>query len=73
MLATIFAQNHPIWTTWGIGELAIAVVVVCAILGILFVALRKFGVAIPDWVWHVIGIVFCALICIAAIRFIMGL
>lgn len=58
---------------WTIGELAIAIVVIAALVALVCVALRKFEVKIPDWVVQVFWIVIVALVVIAAIRFVMTL
>lgn len=58
---------------WSVGELLIAVVVVGACLGLVYVALRQFGVAIPGWVMQVLWIVAVAVVVIFAIRFILSL
>lgn len=67
----LLAQH--VWSSWGIGEIVIAIIVVAAILGILFVALKEFGIVIPPWVWRIIAIVFCAALCILAVRFLLSL
>jgi hypothetical protein len=35
---------------WGIGEIAIMIVVIAAVVALVYVALNQFGVAIPPWV-----------------------
>lgn len=57
----------------GIVGLAIWLVIVAAIVGIVFVACKAMGVAIPGWVVQVFWIVVVAVVCIAAIRFVAGL
>jgi len=57
--------------TWGIGEFAIALVVVCAIVAVAYVALNYFGITIPDWVVRIFWILVVAFVCIAAIRLLM--
>lgn len=66
----MFAQ---VWRTWSISELAIAIVIIAAIVGLVYVALRQFGVAIPAWVVQVFWIVAVAIVVILAIRFVAGL
>lgn len=60
---------------WGytFGEVAIALVVIAAILGILFYALHEFGVAVPPFFVKCLWIVLVAVIAILAIRFLMSL
>lgn len=67
MLAQVALRNLSI------GEMAIAIVIVAAIVALVYVALRKFGVAIPDWVIQCFWICVVALVVILCIRFVMGL
>lgn len=69
-MLTLLAQN---FSTWGIGQWAIAIVVVAAIAAIVFLALRKFGVTIPDWIVQIFWILVVAVACVGAIKFLMGL
>ncbi len=59
--------------SWGIGEILIAIIVIGACCGIVWVALNAFGVAIPPWVVRIFWIVVVAVVAIAAIRFILTL
>ena len=67
MLAQIIVRQ------WSVGDLAILVVVIAAIVALVYVALNKFGVAIPGWVQQVFWILVVAIVIIAAIRFVMSL
>lgn len=58
---------------FSIGELAIAVVIIAAVVALVYVALRQFGVAIPGWVQQVFWILIVAVVVIAAIRLVMRL
>ena len=58
---------------YSIVQLAIIVVVIAAIVALVYIALRKFGVAIPDWVVQVFWVCIVALVIIAAIKFVAGL
>lgn len=58
---------------WSFGEMAIAVVIIAAVVALVYVALSKFGVAIPGWVVQVFWICIVAVVVIAAIRFVMTL
>jgi hypothetical protein len=53
-------------------SLAIWVIIIAAVIAIVFVALRKFGIAIPEWVVQVFWIVVVAIVCIVAIKFLVG-
>ena len=41
---------------WGIGQIAIAVIIVLAIIGIVIVATRVMKVPVPQWVWQIVGV-----------------
>ena len=75
MLAILFAQQTNFWNfrTWGFTELAIAVVVIAAIAGLVFVALREFKVPIPQWFINCILIVVVAAVVIFCIRMVASL
>ena len=54
-------------------DLLIAVVILAACIGITYVALRVFGITIPEWVIKIFWIVVAAIVAIAAIRFVASL
>jgi hypothetical protein len=53
-------------------SLAIWIIIVAAVAAIVFVALRTMGVAIPGWVVQIFWIVVVAIVCILAIKFLVG-
>jgi len=54
-------------------QLAILIVVIAAVVGIVFVALRQFGIQIPQFVITIFWIVVCAVVAIIAIKFVAEL
>lgn len=56
----------------GIAGLAIWIIIVAAIAAIVFVACKAMGVAIPAWVIQVFWILVIAVVCILAIKFLVG-
>jgi hypothetical protein len=56
---------------WSIGEIAIAIVIIAAVVALVYVALNQFGVAIPPWVVRVFWIVVVCFVVIFAIRLVM--
>lgn len=58
---------------WGIGEIAVAVVLVLAIVACVVAYCRHAGVAIPPLLVNIFWIVVGAVIVIAAIRFLMSM
>ncbi len=58
---------------WTFGEIIIALIIIAACLGILFVVTRAMGVAIPGWVIQIGWILVAAVLGILAIRFLLSL
>lgn len=68
----LFAQSF--WSRpWSFVDFLIAIVVVAACIGIVFVVLRVFGVSIPQWVVQIFWICVAAVVAIMAIRFVASL
>jgi hypothetical protein len=59
--------------SWSITELCIVIVMIAAVIALMFVALNKFGVAIPDWVKQCFWIVVVAFMVIFAIRLVASM
>lgn len=66
----LFAQAAR---AWGVGELVIAFIVVVGILAVGWIAARAVGFPVPQWVWQVVGVVIVVVVCVLAVRFLMGL
>lgn len=60
-------------TAWGIGDLAIMIVIVAAVVALVYVGLRQFDVSIPQWVIQIFWIVVVAFCVIFAIRLVMSM
>ena len=54
-------------------QIAIAIVIIAAIVALVTIALRQFGVAIPPWVIQVFWVIVVTIVIILAIRFISSL
>ncbi len=61
------------WANLGIVEILILIVIIAACVGIMFIALRVFGVTIPPWAIQIFWICVCAVVAILAIRFVASL
>ncbi len=74
-MGTIFAQvvQGGGWRAWGLVDWLIAVIIVCAVVAIVYIALRQFGIEIPAWFKQVLLILVVAIVCILAIRFLVSL
>ncbi len=72
---TLFAQHVVVQGggSWGIGDIVIAIVIIAAVVGVMYVALQQFGVTIPPFIVKIFWIVVAAIIAIVAIRFILTL
>lgn len=70
----LLAQVRPVfWAGWGFTEILIAIIVIAAAVAIMYVALRQFGIQIPQWVIQIFWIVVVAFVAIVAIRIVMSL
>lgn len=58
---------------WTFGKVIIAIIISAACVGILYVALGVFGVAIPAWVVTIFWIVVVAMVAIIAVKFLLKL
>ena len=58
---------------YSFGQLIIALIVICAILGVVFCLIRYFQIPVPQVVWQILGIVLVAALGIVAIRFLLSL
>ncbi len=58
---------------WSVGELAIAIIIVAAVVAVVYVALSQFGVSIPPFIVRIFWILVCAVVCIVAVRFLLSL
>lgn len=58
---------------WSILAILIAIVVIAAGVAIVYVALRKFGVTIPDWVVQIFWILVVAVVAILALKFLWSM
>lgn len=61
------------YSTWTFVDIMVAIVIVAACIGIMYVALRVFGVTIPPWVIQIFWICVVAVVAILAIRFVASL
>ncbi len=73
MIPAIFALSRGGVAAWDIGDWAIFIIIIAALIAVVIVVLRVFGYTIPQWVWAIIAICIAALIGVAAVRFLMGL
>jgi hypothetical protein len=58
---------------WSIQQAAIAIVVIAAVVALVYVALRQFGVAIPEWVQRCFWIVVVCLVVIFCIKLVFSM
>jgi hypothetical protein len=69
----ILAQGGRFMAGWGLVDIIIAIIIIAAAIGIMYVALRVFGVAIPPWVVQIFWIVVVAFVAIFAIRLLFSM
>ncbi len=58
---------------WSLEQIAIAIVIIAAVVALVYVALRQFGVSIPDWVQRCFWIVVVCIVVIFCIKLVMSL
>jgi hypothetical protein len=58
---------------YSLGQIAIAIVIIAAVVALVYVALRQFGIQIPAWVQQVFWIVVVAFVVIVAIKFVLSM
>lgn len=71
MFADVAVRQGPFWG-WSFGEIAIAIVIVAAVIALVWIALKQFGVGIPAWVQQVFWVIVVALVVIIAIRLVLS-
>lgn len=64
---------RPVFGSWGIGEVLVALIVIAAVVAIFLIAVRTMGIAIPQWVIQILWVVGVAMLAIIAIRFLLSL
>ena len=57
---------------YSLPQLAIRLIIACAVVGIAFVVIQRTGVQIPPWIITIFWIVAAALVGIWAIKFLVG-
>ncbi len=57
--------------SWSVANIAIAIVIIAALVALVLVALRQFGIAIPAWVQQIFWILIVAFVVIFAIKLLM--
>ncbi len=58
---------------WSLIDILKGVIIIAAVVGIVLIALRVFGVALPVWLWQIIGIVAVCIVALVAIDIIVAL
>lgn len=54
-------------------QLVIFLIIICGVIGVLFVVMRQTGVQIPQWILTIVGIVVVCFVAIFAIRLLMSM
>ena len=72
-MGTLLGQVVAPARVWTFGDILIALVIVLACVGIVYVATQAFGVPIPKWLIKIVLICVVAVVAILAIRFVLSL
>lgn len=67
---TLFAQLR---SSYSLADMAIFFVILAVLVGIVLIVIRQSGLAIPQWVLTILGLVVLAVVAILAIRFVASL
>ncbi len=54
-------------------QLAIMAIIICGVIGVVFIVMKQAGINLPQWVWAIIGIVVLCFVGIVAIRLIASM
>ncbi len=66
-------NSLALFTAMNIGQIAIYVVVAAAVIALVYVALKQFGIAIPGWVAQILWIIVVCFVVVCAIRLVMSM
>lgn len=66
----IFAQ---VAAGYSLASIAIMIVIIAAVVALVYIALRQFGISIPPWVVQVFWVLVVAFVVIMAIRIVMSM
>lgn len=69
----ILALWHGAYSTWNFSDWAVLIVILGAIIGLVLIAIKQFGLTIPSWAIQVFWLVVAAVVIIVAIRFVASL
>ncbi len=58
---------------WSLIEVVVAIIIIAAVIAVMYIALRQFGVGIPPWVIQIFWVVVVAFVAIFAIRLLMSM
>ena len=58
---------------WSLGEVLIAIVIIAAIVAVVYVALKGFGIPVPPWAIQILWIVLLAVLAVFAIKLILSM
>lgn len=70
MLALL--ADGPFWG-YSLGQLAIGIIVIAAVVAVVYVALREFGIVIPSFVVRIFWIFAAAVIAVVAVKLLLSL
>ncbi len=65
MIPFAFAGNYSL------ADIGVAIIIIIAIVAMVGIFIKVSGVVVPPWVWHILLILVAAVLCIAAIRFLV--
>ena len=73
MLPVLFAALVIGGRAMGIGEIAIAVIIIAAIVAVVLIVLRKMNIPIADWVMQIFWILVIAFVGVCAVKLLLSM
>jgi hypothetical protein len=72
-MSTLMLLSQVGFGGFTVAHWAIIIIIIAAVIAVMYVGLNKMGVAIPDWVIKIFWILVVAIVCIIAIKILIGL
>lgn len=72
-MSSILLQARALPWGWSLGEVAMLVIVLAAIVAVVFIAVRAMNIPVPQWVIHIGMVLAIAFVAILAVRVLMSM
>lgn len=72
MFADTVIHTSPFWG-YSFVEVLVGLIILAGIASIAFIILRRMEVQVPQYIWHILGIIFLVVVGVLAIRFLASM